>query len=463
MRLPETVMPLLMTRVAIVAPQRALRSVLVAVADGGVVQLDKPTHDTGTAIPLPAAAGGARVAPMLSPDPPDADECRRLGRFDLLRGEAELGRYLAGAALSRQVAALSGWMPEAARPALSARLGQLGGSVVPLPRPRGVDPPSQIHRTGWSASFAPLVDTYGVVPYSDVDPTLLAGLAYVAMFGIMFADAGHGALLLIGALLLWRRWPQRAAKWRQAWPFLAGAGLASTLFGLLYGEFFGPTGVVPVVWLKPLDHPVPLLVSGVGVGAVLLAAAYVLGVVNRVREGGWPLALYAPSGVAGATLFLAVGLISSGWYLALPALLVPGLALAVAALLLAFVGFAAGAGGGGAGLTQSFVELFDLVIRLGSNLLSFARLAAFGLTHAALGELVWNGARGLWRHGGWLTVVAVVLFAVGNALTFALEALVAGIQALRLEYYELFSRVFQGEGRPFEPWHVPLSPGEVVR
>ena len=41
-------------------------------------------------------------------------------------------------------------------------------------------------------------------------------------------------------------------------------------------------------------------------------------------------------------------------------------------------------------------------------------------------------------------------------MTFALEALVAGVQALRLEYYELFSRVFADEGRPFRPWHVPL-------
>ena len=53
---------------------------------------------------------------------------------------------------------------------------------------------------------------------------------------------------------------------------------------------------------------------------------------------------------------------------------------------------------------------------------------------------------------------AVVVFLVGNALAFALEGLVAAIQALRLEYYELFSRIFEGVGRPFRPWHVPLDP-----
>jgi V/A-type H+-transporting ATPase subunit I len=60
-----------------------------------------------------------------------------------------------------------------------------------------------------------------------------------------------------------------------------------------------------------------------------------------------------------------------------------------------------------------------------------------------------------------LTVVAVVLFVGGNVLAFALGALVAAIQALRLEYYELFSRLFATSGRPFTPWHLDISPREA--
>ncbi|HEX7552585.1 MAG TPA: hypothetical protein VF378_03465, partial [Geothrix sp.] len=58
---------------------------------------------------------------------------------------------------------------------------------------------------------------------------------------------------------------------------------------------------------------------------------------------------------------------------------------------------------------------------------------------------------------GWQALVASLVFVLGNALAFALEALVAGVQALRLEYYELFSRIFQSEGRPFHPWAPDLS------
>ena len=159
-------------------------------------------------------------------------------------------------------------------------------------------------------------------------------------------------------------------------------------------------------------------------------------------------------------LFLGVGLAAGGWYLHHGALTVAGLAVMALALALAFIGFAAEAGGGGTGAVQVSVELFDLVVRLGSNLVSFARLAAFGLTHAALGLIVWEGTRALWDRGGILIGAAVAVFVVGNALTFALEALVAAIQALRLEYYELFSRVFVAQGRPFRPWYLRTETGE---
>ena len=209
---------------------------------------------------------------------------------------------------------------------------------------------------------------------------------------------------------------------------------------------------MPTVWLSPLDHPLTLLAVAAGIGVIMLAVAYALGTVNRWREGGWTSALYAPSGIAGTAVFAGAGIAACGWYFGRTCWSSASAGLSpLAGLVLAAVGFLAEAGGGGAGGIQASVELFDLVVRLGSNVVSFTRLAAFGLTHAALGLLVWEGTRGLWRHGGLLTVAAVVVFAVGTALAFSLEALVAAIQALRLEYYELFSRVFVTQGRPFRP------------
>jgi V/A-type H+-transporting ATPase subunit I len=147
-------------------------------------------------------------------------------------------------------------------------------------------------------------------------------------------------------------------------------------------------------------------------------------------------------------------LLAGGIYLDVDILMAIAVGLAVVASVLAFLGLLATAGGGAAGAVQAVVELFDLIIRVGSNLVSFARLAAFGLTHAALSAVVWEGTTAVWGPG-LSAIAAVVLFLAGNAVALTLEALVAGIQALRLEYYELFSRVFDTEGRPFRPWVLP--------
>ncbi|MFD0274259.1 V-type ATPase 116kDa subunit family protein [Kitasatospora sp. NPDC127111] len=457
--------PVRMQRVAIVAPDAALRETLLLVAEAGCVEVDRveepPPGPAGSRLRRLTAVPGAPAA-ALAGARPDPGALEREGRWDLLAGEAQVEECEASAVRQGEVAALAGWCPVGAVAALADRLSAAGGTLVPLRAPRGVTPPTVLRATGpVRRAFTPVVTTYGTVPYRDVDPTWPAGVVYVLMFGLMFGDAGHGALLFLAALLLRLGRPRRAARLHRLWPFVAAAGLTSTLAGLAYGEFFGPSGVLPVLWLNPLDRPTRLLAAAVGLGGVLLALAYAGGAVNRWREGGPAKALYAVSGVAGCALFLGLVSVGGGWYLHAPGLLVAGAAAAATGLGLAGAGlFAAGSGGIG-GAAQTAVQLFDAVLRIFANTVSFARLAAFGLTHAALGQVVWHGTSGLAERGSWAVLGAVLVFTVGNAVTFALEALVAGVQALRLEFYELFSRVFESLGRPFRPWHLPVRRTEV--
>ncbi|MEV0402620.1 V-type ATPase 116kDa subunit family protein [Actinoallomurus sp. NPDC050550] len=432
----EAAGPIRMARVAVVAPCEALRDVLVRVADAGVVEFDGPVTR-----PEPEAALSLR---------PPSDSARP----GIVLGEARLKERARDAAVDGTVAAMTGWAPVAAVPGLAERLAPEGGVVV-LPRPRGVDVPSLLRTGGLRGSLTPLVETYGTVPYRDVDPTPAAVAAYLLMFGMMFGDVGHGALLLMLAIALRRL--RRLARFRRAWPFAAGAGLSGIGFGLLYGEFFGPTGLVPALWLRPLERPVPLLVAAVGVGAVLLMCAALLGAVNRVREGGWKVGLYASSGVAGAALPAGLGLIAAGWYWRVTWLVVLGAVIASAGIALMFAGFVSESG-----VFEALMELFDTVLGLGSNVASFTRLAAFGLAHAAIGLIVWNAARALWHLPGAGAIAAVAVFVVGNLVAFVLEGVVVAVQALRLEYYELFSKVFQLQGRPFRPWHIPIATEEVT-
>jgi V/A-type H+-transporting ATPase subunit I len=456
----ESLEPVRMRRVALLAPRDRLRDVLVAVAASGLVEVDSVQGGGAgpAALRLQRMAAAGAVEPVISVAEPDLDALEAAGRADLLAGEAEVAERAAAALPRDLVVAVGGWMPEAAVGELAEQVAPMGGAVVGLPTPRGVDPPTLLHtRGGLNRSFAPLVDTYASVPYVDVDPTAIAGLAFVFMFGMMFADAGQGLLLVVLGLLLRAGRPSRLARFRAAWPFLLGAGISATVFGVLFGEFFGPTEVLPVLWVRPLEEPILLLAVAIGIGACLLSGAYVLGTVNRWREGGWRLALVSPTGIAGIAVFLGMGLASLGAYLAQGWLVIAGIVVVVGGLGLTFIGLLAAAGGGGAGAAQAGVELFDGVIRLGTNLVSFARLAAFGLAHAALGGIVLSGASALWGAGGVLPLAGVVVFVLGNVVTFALQAIVAGVQALRLEYYELFSKVFVSEGRPFQPWSVPTT------
>ncbi|MFE3169141.1 V-type ATPase 116kDa subunit family protein [Streptomyces sp. NPDC059224] len=466
---PEAMTPVRMRRVAVVVPRAALRDALVRIAEAGCVELDRAEET----VPGPAALRLRRLAGHSAPRKvgrtaalavaaPDLDRLEDRRETGLLAGEAELEERAEGAVRQGEVSALAGWCPAAEVPRVTERLAAAGGALLVLPAPRGTDPPTLLRSTG-EVSFTPLVTTYGTPSYADLDPSWPAGLAYVAMFGIMFGDVGHGAMLLLGALALRFGRPRRLAPLQRLWPFLAGAGLAAMLAGAAYGEFFGPTGLLPVLWLAPLRSPARLLAAAVVTGAALLALAHAAGAVNRVREGGWAAGLYAASGVAGLLFYLGLASAAAGLVLHVVPAALAGAVLACAGLALVALGLFRATAGGGAGLAETGVRLFDVVVRTGTNTLSFARLAAFGLTHAALADLVWRGTTGLAARGPAWWAGAALLFAVGTALSFGLEALVAGVQALRLEFYEIFSRLFETEGRPFRPWHVPpAEPADVL-
>lgn len=427
-----------MARVAIVAPFDDLRRVLVETAAAGVFEPDeRPSSDDHHLVPTHA----------------DKDA--------LARVEHELDEVTASAVRSGTCAIVPGWMPRQEVDALQATLDPLGGAVVEMAPRRGLVPPTAPPAQSRAGALRPLVSTYATVPYRDLDPTWFAAIAYMVMFGAMFGDVGHGlGLVGLGAAARWKLTPQ-LRRLSTAVPFLLGAGVAAVFFGLLYGEAFGPTGLVPTLWLRPLDAPETVLLAGLIGGTCLIALTFVLAAINRWREGGPALAIYATSGIAGALLFAGAA-VAVGGVLG-PAWLLPvGLAVFGLGAVLTFIGLLATAGRGSAGVAQAIVELFDTVLRLGSNVVSFTRLAAFGLTHAVITGVVWDGTDALWDRGSLFGVVsAIALFAVGNLVAFGLGALVGAIQALRLEYYELFSRLFAAEGRPFVPWRLSVERSEL--
>ena len=372
---------------------------------------------------------------------------------------------------TRKTYIFSGWIPSDRKRDVEGEIlrAARGRAIVEIISPEEITGvkggemkvPVMLKNPGFFRPFEMLVSSYGLPEYKFVDPTVFVAISFLIMFGMMFGDVGHGlAIVALGAAAL--RLPidripvGRLVRLRPVAPFLLGAGLASVGFGLLYGEAFGPTGLVPTLWLHPLDEPESLLLAGLVVGGCLLSITFVFATVNRWREGGSPVALYATSGIAGALLFAgAVGVVA-GVASSVEPLWRIGVGIGAIGVLLTFLGLFARAGHGASAVAEASVETFDAVLRIGSNTVSFARLAAFGLTHAVITGVVWDGTVNLWDRASIVAgVAAIALFTVGNLGAFALGALVAAVQALRLEYYEMFSRLFASEGRPFEPWRLP--------
>ena len=99
-------------------------------------------------------------------------------------------------------------------------------------------------------------------------------------------------------------------------------------------------------------------------------------------------------------------------------------------------------------ILSNFIELFESVLSFFSNTVSYLRLGAFVLVHAGMMMVVTTLA------GEKISVSYIIVMILGNALVIALEALLTGIQSLRLEFYEMFSRYYSGQGKPFQPVHV---------
>ena len=461
MELPERALPVRMRRVGVVALAGSVREVLVALAESGTVDLSGPLG-TGEGPALEAlrrlerrAPAGPRPAPALARVAPDVMRLERSGARAALAGEVELERRSASAVQHRGFALFVGWAPELALGQLSERLGRLGASLIELEAPRGVEPPTLLAPAAAATPFRPLLTTYGAVPYEDVDPTPFVAVTYCLMFGMMFGDVGDGLLIVLAALALRRLRHPRLQALRRVWPLIAAAGAAATLFGALYGELFGPTKVLPALWLSPLDSPTRLLVYAVVAGGGLLAASYAIGIVNRWREGGASLALTASSAAPGLALLAGAGLVALGIEDHRGPVQTLGFVLAAVAVIPLLVGLRSEAGTGAAVPGVVLIGLLDTLLRLFSNVFSFARLAAFGLMHAAIAQVVLHAAGGLTGTAVGDLAAGLVFF-VGWAVAFGLEGLVVAVQALRLEYYELFSRVFAREGRAFRPWSLPL-------
>lgn len=312
-----------------------------------------------------------------------------------------------------------------------------------------IHPPTKLKNPKILKPFEMFVEMYGLPAYNEMDPTLFIALTYTLMFGIMFGDVGQGACLLIGGILLYRFKKLRLAG------IVGVAGIWSVIFGFLYGSFFGFEEVLHAVWMKPMDNIMTTLMLAIGFGAVLILIAMILNIINAIRAKEYGRLLFHQSGIA--------GLICYGFVVLCALLFITGNGLPAAIIIGIVVGVPLIAillkeplthlverksrifpeGSKVMFFVEALVEGFDVVLSYATNTISFVRVGAFALSHAGMMGVVMTLAGLEKGNPNWVVIV------LGNLLVAGLEGLIVGIQVLRLEYYEMFSRFYSGSGKPF--------------
>lgn len=361
---------------------------------------------------------------------------------------------------------ICGWVPEEDLPGLATAIQQEESDSFVQEDPsliRRIKPPTELKNAGIFKLFETLVRMYGLPAYDEIDPTVFVALTYFLMFGIMFGDAGQGLIIIAVGLALFGR------KFSLAGVFVC-VGVSSVIFGLIYGSFFGNETLLPSFYgrlfggpgagairlISPMEDKMTMLIGGVVIGVLFMLLAAVLNIINGVREKNVARVLFDRNGAAG-TIFYWTVLLTAVFFVLRGSYIIP---LAVIAVIVGIsflcVFFKEPLERllekkeflpkeKGLFFVQGFFEMIEVLLSMASNTLSFIRVGAFALNHVGLFMAFNILSKMAGRAGG----VFVTLFA--NALIIGLEGLIVGIQCLRLEYYELFSKFFKGDGKTYRP------------
>lgn len=321
----------------------------------------------------------------------------------------------------------------------------------------GLLPPTKLKNGWFSRPFKLFIEMYGLPQYDGFDPTLYFALTFCLLFGIMFGDVGQGLVLVLGGAYLDKK------KGMELGAVASRLGVSSVFFGFLFGSFFGNETILNPI-LKPVGLPIhvaspeftmPLLITAVALGSILILSSILINIILCFRAKKVDEALFSQNGVAGFMFYgfvlanIAVMFSGAAIKLMNPITIILFIALPLASILLKeplsnmiHKMSATPHEGWGGYITEGLFELFEVVLGFVTNTMSFLRVGGFVLSHAGMMSVVIM----LTEMSGNAGIVALIL---GNILVIGLEGLIVGIQTLRLEYYEMFSRYYDGGGKKF--------------
>ena len=345
-------------------------------------------------------------------------------------------------------------------------------------------------------TFETITNSQGIPKKGEADPTPMIALMWPIFYGIMFADVGHGLLLMGMGLLFKAKGQGGLARWGM---LIAISGAASAIAGVGAGEAFGhhisalePFGslleeggpLYPISWIVGIisvaeltfDQVIDILKVSLFIGIIHLLWAMILRIKKLAHEGK-KIALYMEAlpniTLYGGIIVIMMCAIGSQYdvtnmYSREHTEAVPWVTIFLGewaqvwivtriAVVTVIVSMAMMMIGGllhvkkhpeeGGSAANVIMEIFlGKTVESLAHTISYARIGIMLLVHAALLLTVNNSFYSL---GGPESIAAWVMIVGGNIGIMMIEGLIVYIQSLRLHLYEFFTKWYDGGGYEF--------------
>ena len=347
---------------------------------------------------------------------------------------------------------LSGWVPESEVNKFKSLENKYEDTVLSTKEVESISqaPPTRLKNNSLFRPFEFLVNMYGAPNYDEIDPTPFFAITYLLLYGLMFGDLGQGLVFI--AIGFWL-----SKKNKIFGGLIKRIGISASIFGLMYGSFFGREDLIPALLIKPFDNIMTVLIASVAFGVSLMVISYIIGIYNKVHlQKNIEEGIFGKEGLAGlmmmtSFIIIVLALVNVG-----PVPKNIGIILLILSIVMMIFKqpIARKLEGnkrlydqakGDYYLEGSF-SVIEALLSVFSNLVSFTRVGAFAINHVGLymafevmAKLIGGGIKGF------------IILVIGNIFIIGLEGMIVGIQGLRLEFYEMFSKYYEGNGHLFRP------------
>lgn len=359
---------------------------------------------------------------------------------------------------------LQGWLPVYAIPRLEKKLSQYECFYDLADPEEGEDVPVMLSNTPFASPFESIIAMYAYPKYGSFDPSLIMGIFYALIFGLIMQDVGYGLLLVIGCPLMMKIMKPKESTKKMLKAFMI-CGFFTIFFGLMFGGYFSDLplqiaqnwfGVkaesLPELALlfNPIENNMGFLILSLGIGVLHLVTGLLIKMYMLIKEGDVFAAIFD----VGSWLVLFAGI---GLLLVMPSV---GMWVAIAGAAMLVLTQGRGSKSIVGKFFKGLYSLYDLINYL-SDLLSYSRIFALGLSGAIIGQVM--NILGTLAGNSFVGIIAFILiFAVGQALNLALSLISAFVHTARLQYIEFFGKFYVDGGNPFKPSSVNTKYSEIT-